>query len=142
MTRRRPLLARLVPLLLPIAPLLLGGCAKHSSRSVSPSAYGEAEGGGAMAEGAPAGEAMDADAAADAEVDAIAAERRSPARLAAARLTAGVFDDALNPGLLGDFAGRLQGHPGIADLALALAAPVTIVTVVDAADRPIVGARV
>lgn len=66
----------------------------------------------------------------------------APQPIAAARLTAGTFDDALNPGVLAAFAARVGNRDGLGELAAALATPPTIVTVVDPQGRPVAGVKV
>ena len=101
-------------------------------------------------EGGAAGAASYGEAAAASPAEASAAVAREDAEeapgftrgLQVGRLTAGVFDDALNPGALARFAERVGQAPALARIAAALAEPFTVVTVVDPEGRPIVGARV
>ncbi|MEZ4450281.1 MAG: VWA domain-containing protein [Nannocystaceae bacterium] len=128
-----------LPVALLLASLALPGCAKRMDSH----APGYAEGGMA-ADGAPSASApiaAEAEVAAEADADgAIAAKKSAP--IAASRLTAGTFDDALNPGLLRDFAARYAAAPDFAALVQAMTEVPTIVTVVDEGGRPVHGARV
>lgn len=60
----------------------------------------------------------------------------------AGTLTAGVFDDTRNPDVFRAFAAQMQSNASVANVAQQLAAPITVVKVVDADGRPLSNARV
>jgi len=135
----------------------LSGCAgKDSARMSAPSAEGAAmESGmaGAMAPaGAPMADASMADASmADASMEAIPApeaeaaeEKESDAREAlesrpiqVRSLTAGTFDDTLNPAVLSAFAASMVGDAWTQQIASALMTPLTVVRIVDGEGAPL-----
>ena len=125
---RAPSLALCISSLIPFA----AGCAMsrggpERGRGASEAAYG----------GAPAPSSVAADVA------VVTGDNASSGQAAqAGRLTAGTFDDALNPGALASFAARVAGEEGLDRLATAMMEPFSVVTVVDREGRPVGGARV
>ncbi|MEM6293241.1 MAG: vWA domain-containing protein [Myxococcota bacterium] len=58
-------------------------------------------------------------------------------QIQAGRLTAGAFDDTLNPEVLAQFAHRMQQTPGTRDVASRVSGEMTVVRVVDERGRPV-----
>ncbi|MFO7563489.1 MAG: vWA domain-containing protein [Enhygromyxa sp.] len=68
--------------------------------------------------------------------------KRPDANIQSGTLTAGSFDDNLNPWVFDKFVNQVRTHPELSQLASAFAGPRTVLRVQDAQGRPIANARV
>jgi hypothetical protein len=104
--------------------------AKATSASPSPS---DSKGGGAKI-------ARDRDRDDEAKPAKIA--KRPDANIQSGTLTAGSFDDNLNPWVFDKFVNQVRNHPDLSQLASAFAGPRTVLRVQDAQGRPLANAKV